>query len=700
LQGLHLFPNGRVQSFFFAFIYSKTEHQKNAHRSDENCIFYLFFSRDTYAFVAVQERSMIGMKRKAKQLLASCLSVAMALTSPLTSFADEKSFANSSANGNTEAGYVTGAGGDFSANISDGGAGLTSGKIGIRLSLVDPNDPSRVISVDNDGNPQVLDLLYVTEDTWEHQTREKYHSDLYGAFTFNSIKTQSLTSVETNPNQKIMPIYYDELNSELTDGDMPPWLYHNGSYVANGEAFVQWSQLNNYGQNMVTDDGQFMTVDVSGYAMPLVAYTFTTEDGEAMLGAIAAGGTNVNYSISEYASIGDATYVEMTDRIDALKDISNYQERYDTIINKEYKHSTTEQIKAKAYQAIAQELLDEVRDAKTALLLNQAVNGTESSAGVAEEIERAKDAALASLKDENGNSIATQVETYYNKLASFDAGGLIDDRDIPNDAVTFGLTGTSGGKETYAHLYQLLSMKDSTTGHYYLQTEKMRKNTSLVLNDEEVEDWVLLVEPIVWLSIFPVGDDSRLIHSKIYGTITNVVQAFNDPSVPANPESLYNYRNRQTFNYKALNQACWWALTVDDETGWAFVNSDNQATMGFYPAQSVGSFRSFTELYNSISSTREATVTAWKQDENGETYGEEVTIPCTEGWGVNVYSKNMFEKAPQPTTDIDGDDDDGSKPIKVVKWYVNEKRDENNNIVSQSNVMVKVGSIDKKLGKR
>ncbi|MCD8223834.1 MAG: hypothetical protein LUC99_03125 [Clostridiales bacterium] len=82
---------------------------------------------------------------KLKRLLAGMLSAVLSLTTPLSSFAYTPA---GSAAGANASGNVTGAGGDFSANITHTS---TSGKIGIRLTLVNRNDPSEILSVDDKG---------------------------------------------------------------------------------------------------------------------------------------------------------------------------------------------------------------------------------------------------------------------------------------------------------------------------------------------------------------------------------------------------------------------------------------------------------------------------------------------------------------------------------------------------------------------
>ena len=94
------------------------------------------------------------------------------------------------------------------------------------------------------------------------------------------------------------------------------------------------------------------------------------------------------------------------------------------------------------------------------------------------------------------------------------------------------------------------------------------------------EDWVLLVEPIVYLSICKGNSEGRIKDvvpgtTKLYGTVSNIMDAF--MSIP----NLRGYANRQTFNYKAMKE--WWqALTVRDDTETTFeeYRKKNKGTKG------------------------------------------------------------------------------------------------------------------------
>ena len=127
------------------------------------------------------------MNKTFKRIVSSMLSASLTLTPAITAFAGGTS---GSASGSTGGGVVTASGGDFGVNIP-------GGRIGIRLSLVDSKEPERVISILPSGDPFVLDLLYVDEETFNGYTSltdpDVYLTPLTKDNTYTAVKTQSYT---------------------------------------------------------------------------------------------------------------------------------------------------------------------------------------------------------------------------------------------------------------------------------------------------------------------------------------------------------------------------------------------------------------------------------------------------------------------------------------------------------------------------
>ena len=676
------------------------------------------------------------MKISSKRFIAGLLATTLSLTAPLTSFA----LTGESAQGNDGGGIKTGAGGDFSANIVNGGAGPTSGKIGVRLSLVDAKDPSKVISVDNDGKPRVVDLLYVTESTFKHQTREMYWSNLEPQYMYINAKTQPLMNVAENiQTQGVYQIFYDEINSRFPGGqEMPPWLYHtggtgsNGEYVSSGVEFVDWCVKNNFGEKAIGSDGNIFaetTTSAFGYQYTikvaqkgnqlqyqdtLTGQTQTLNDSGEVI-------EKYNEAVRELRKIADSAGGPAQD---AGLSGAPAGDTGVTDIDKEVVRWYLQGINA--YEV--SKVIDDINIDSTSEITDTMVELNEK--GVLKRTMFNPDGSIvsASLGDavyaigmETGSPAIAESLKEQSAAATEGATGTGTDA---------GAAGTADAEkqkqQKKAHIAQILDMKvsrkdknkdngeDESEKSYIFQTPSMLASRTdpqqFVNGSGEVEtgeltlqnceeDWVLLVEPIVWLTIFPEGTDARGIHAKIYGTITNVVQAFNTDPI------LKPYANKHTLNYKALNYPVWWALTVKQPAssadggsqsstgGYVFDRTENgNPSFGLrYPSTKMFQYRSFTELYESLTIPKETELEY--KDEKGNILKR--TMPTIEGWGVNAYWGKEEIMPPSIASTIEYDPDTTTttkRPIKIAKWYVRKNTDEKGNIISEQTIAVKTGS--------
>ena len=605
-----------------------------------------------------------------KKLMAGLLAAAMTLTTPMSAFA-----LGHNAAGNDNSGIITGRGGDFSANISENGNGLTSGKIGIRLSLVDANNPSNVISKDAQGNTRVVDLLYVNVDAWNHQIGGSYYSPLYTAFQYNSVKTENLKSEATDPG-RIKQVFYNDVCSITPAKPMVPWLYHNGAYVSNGTAFVNWCVTDDNG-NVVIKNGQLFStrvVTALGNTVPMDIFQNTNGTLD-FSNDIFQETVPYNQNISDYENLANAvsTFLEGN-----LSD-ENIKAGHERLANATDRNAVQNEL--------AREYAGSLYAAKAALA--EAERRAEEAGGAVDtayydsQLQRVEDSIRGKFGPVlwyNIQELANQSSnmTEEEKKAAQQQGTPIDES--AGDGTQAGFEGA----ET-AHIVQLLNAQ--INGEYLLYTDSMLSGEAETLADA-TENWVLLVEPIVWLTIFPYGTDAYPIHSKLYGTITNIVQAFNiEPG-------LIPYKGQRTFNYKALNYPVWWALSVDS-TGFAFGwdgkdETYNPSALAFYPPNNVGSYQTFEQLYNSITQPQTINVTlegVTKQFTNG-----------VSGWGVNTYWKEgLFGDVPQTTDPGPGSSTTTyNDPIKVAKWYVKENYNENGQLISQTTVDVQTFDLDRK----
>ena len=102
----------------------------------------------------------LNIKKKLKSLTALALATATFLSTPLQSFAAGGLEGN--AGGSSGTGIVTSTGGDFGVNVDVTNPENSMGRIGIRLSLVNADDPTQVISKNNNGEEAVVDILYAS----------------------------------------------------------------------------------------------------------------------------------------------------------------------------------------------------------------------------------------------------------------------------------------------------------------------------------------------------------------------------------------------------------------------------------------------------------------------------------------------------------------------------------------------------------
>ena len=179
---------------------------------------------------------MIKIKSKLKRFTALALACLTATTSvPITSYA---------IGGNTgagdQAGIVGGVGSDLGAN-------RPASRIGFRVSIVSKDDPSKVISVDDAGNPQVIDFLFCEEDIFQKYTGYKTNgkeADTTGIRTNITYwgYGSRLQSWDAQNVLKILP-QKDYINETTNFGrEVPQWNYSEGSilFAGNGSAFRQW----------------------------------------------------------------------------------------------------------------------------------------------------------------------------------------------------------------------------------------------------------------------------------------------------------------------------------------------------------------------------------------------------------------------------------------------------------------------------
>lgn len=160
-----------------------------------------------------------------------CFILAFTLLSTSTAYADM----NANADNNNGQSVITGAGGDFGANGTDG-------RIGVRFSLVYKNNCEKVASINENGEPLVIDILYTNRDRFNYYIGGEYLSPLYSQYIYSAVKTQSI-----NSKNKIKLYAWDEIQQVKGLNTMPHWMtYENSKYVGHGKEFENWERENNF----------------------------------------------------------------------------------------------------------------------------------------------------------------------------------------------------------------------------------------------------------------------------------------------------------------------------------------------------------------------------------------------------------------------------------------------------------------------
>lgn len=558
------------------------------------------------------------IKQALKKVISAGLSVALALSPAITSYADGTA---GNASGSDHGGVVTSSGGDFGVNVSP----ERLGRIGIRLSLVNADNPQEVISVTPDGKTRVVDILYVDKGTFEHYTSgdSAYLTPLTGDNMYSAVKTQSYTTKNS-----VYPVYYDQV-AEYLGGDIQPWAeYHDNAYFSLGTEFTNWCVRNKDGVAVMGTDGKIKTtVAVDGTIIQITGANGTSNIQDVNTGNGYVRHDDARKTYSDFARCYEKNGTNLFVSPGGMFNTEQYAYELQALtLSREKGYLTDEDY------ITLKGRLDSIRQAAYEKY------GTEK-----------KETILSSIK------------------------GLF----FPEPMIAYAAEGENvaeGGTVKDAHINELLKM--SVGGVPLLQTRSMIEegNTDIA---KAKENWCLLVEPIVYLTIFKTGNDRQYHITKQYGTISNIAEALHDKvGGSVTSRSTFGF-----FNWKAINML-WSALHVTTST-----DENNNVVNGFKfnehymltvpDANQLGKYVSFDTL---------ADWNTWK--DNGSGVQQKV------GYGVNVYWPGQFKSGidtwdsetypnafPGPAPDASdptkyppessyGKD---SKKFQITKWYVIER---------------------------
>lgn len=238
------------------------------------------------------------MNRLAKRVISTIVASTMMVTNcsvnALAGGDGSKVKQSSAGDGNGGSSVPPATGGDFGVRDNP--------KNGVRISLVDIDDPSKVVSVDENGDPTVIDILYTTEGGFNESSAS--FTTLHEDHVLRAVKTQRYDDANVQ-NQKIKRIFtntevyprilneqdkkdgmtedYDE-NSRITVGEYLfgnmqsssgvgnffNWARFDGSFICNGKNFMNWMSIGETGSANMNGQGNDEAQKVADEKIPEV----------------------------------------------------------------------------------------------------------------------------------------------------------------------------------------------------------------------------------------------------------------------------------------------------------------------------------------------------------------------------------------------------------------------------------------------
>ena len=537
------------------------------------------------------------LKHKLKQFTAIALSCLSVVSTPLTAYA---------VGGNTGAGDNEGIHGGYG---SDMGSNRENSRLGFRVSLVDRNDPTKVISVDDEGNPLVVDFLLANEETYQRYTgystdgvptsEQGWRSNL--EYVYKASRMQDYTT-----NNKIEIVPENEYVNEVFGGKrVPQWNESKGSilYGGNGTAFKEFFT------DGLESDGTIYAVSSSGKLTILkeaesvnIRTEFKDKDGQ-----------KVNFSLEnpkisnerdlkawmEYYVKKWTPDIENWYKGIAGVDMASMAEEDKYVIYKEYLETLHEFLNSLDLEVVDrnQDWVDDKFNEALDSMGNQIAEGgrTASIKGILNKFNPFNPMTVYAAGVDGGNS----------NIGSDEAGGSSGEgfEQVANTA----------------NIQRLLGMVSPTKTGYLLQTPSMLEKAGQGIESDKntllqaEEDWVCFVEPLFYCSLFAVDDDSKPRVNKFYGTLSNFYQFVNAP------DSAF----RKAFGDKALTK-------VASTMNWKFYNS-----AGSYASivlENPLTNRDGSQVF--LQAPKSLKATASLQQIND--------VFKTEGYGVHAYDKGLF----------------------------------------------------------
>ena len=584
------------------------------------------------------------MKERGKKAVSAILATVLSMSSVITGFAGT----SGSAEGSNKGGVVTSSGGDFGVNMD-------RGRIGIRLSLVDRANPENVISVNSKGEKMVVDCLYVTPSTYidyvgMEGVKNGHLTNLTNDNEYSAVKTQNYTEKNI-----IVRIFADQIKETLIRQGFPddiatpvPWTkYEGNAYHSKGNEFVEWLWKDQDG-NVVQSNGGALATSYTTSSGTVVSVKPADPAGKMLVGEVGD---------TKFKAVNSSAYYSYSMLSSKLN-----QKGVDMLIGPVFPSLE----EGYAYQKCLIGWMKEagrITDEEGAKLVNQLTDIYNNAKSSTTSSSNKKSTFFGKLKEK---FIPSSMTSYADEATSNAGGGT-------------GTSDTGGKQVSSTAIINALLTANATNGTPLLQTPSMvaSGNTDILT---ATEDWCLLVEPLVYLTIFESGNDRHVVLRKQYGTISNIAEA-----MAAKAGGKYSSSAKYGFfNWKALNGPLWGALTVSktkDKEG----NEVNGFKFGdgsiLTIPTGVGNYTSFNTL---------AGWNRWdtKPDGHREKVGYAVNVfwrdDLTDKSEIDTWDREKYKSGyPGPAPDASDDTKypketefkEQSKKFQITKWYYIEEAD-------------------------
>lgn len=615
-----------------------------------------------------------------------------------------------SAGGDDTGGSVVSSGGDF-------GAVTYGGSIGVRFSIIDPNNPTEVISVLQSGETGIIDMLYTNKSDWAW---------LYATDTLLTEKNR-LSAIKTQPvstRNECDQWFLDDFTEQMQqiDGEtretaeMARWLqWTNSAFKANGSAFKDWFWTNSAGENVEGVNGAI------GIMMNETTSFFSTQ-GEK----VSAKGTSevnkkqetkkevakVNKPQAKVSAKSQQLYTEFSRDITGVYNV--------TMAIGKATNAKVSNIKSSfmsCMKGVKQQMALQVTYG------NLEVSSYASLKSYAEDEEARMDRWAKQNKGKRfKNKILVSSDLGLNQLASnksvfnslFGPMTVYAAEETENKTTGTGSTGTETEVDKsvlsdQAHLVKMLRFENADGNKIFRLKDTDGKVKAL--NDSTIQrKWILVVEPLIYLTIYDRG--MNVLHPKVFGTTSNVYDYLD-------VVGSKQIRNGSLLNRASVQSVTWGALTLGISDGniinsssvnangktLKLLNDEGKTTFEFYDsklcgAPSNGAELTFAQLAKIDRAFTNVDGAPSKSDLGVHMYwgmaglGEDVTASIISSWDNSKFPNAFPGPAPDAKSDkeypVETEFGDKSKKFNIVKFYYTEQGYEGESLEPLREVLVDV----------